>query len=96
MRLRAYRCSRGALGRHAPLTSLFRWPSIKHADTLAQRVATERSAHEELESLEQGQRVQYAERISSRNGKPEAVAVEPIADDEPQAKAQLAAVFGDR
>ena len=33
---------------------------------------------EELESLEPGQRVQYAERTSTRNGKPEAIAVEVI------------------
>jgi cold shock CspA family protein len=31
---------------------------------------------EELDELREGQRVQYVERISPRNGKPEAIAVE--------------------
>ena len=41
-------------------------------------------------------RVQYAERISTRNGKPEAIAVELITEDEPPARASLAVAFGDR
>ena len=41
-------------------------------------------------------RVQYAERISTRNGKPEAFAVELITEDKPPARASLAVAFGDR
>ena len=51
---------------------------------------------DDLEELKPGQRVQYVERISSRNGKPEAIAVELIAEDEPPARATLAVAFGDR
>ena len=57
---------------------------------------THRISADDLEELQPGQRVQYAQRISTRNGKPEAIAVELVAEDEPPARAGLAVAFGDR